>query len=118
MKYSGSASAAFRTEGRAWWQALPSGHGGVLGGKRRLLERGGHCQKDADACENANRKKYFIPEMSAANTNLIRKYPEFAEDVEKIKAELSEYIFDFDQYDAIDSSNQSFFGRSLNRKKK
>ncbi len=68
--------------------------------------------------ENANRKKYFIPEMSAANTNLIRKYPEFAEDVEKIKAELSEYIFDFDQYDAIDSSNQSFFGRSLNRKKK
>ena len=68
--------------------------------------------------ENKNRKKYFIPEMSAANTNLIRKYPEFADDVKKIEEELPEYIFDFSKYDEIESGNGTFFGRSLNRKKK
>lgn len=67
--------------------------------------------------KNKNRKKYFIPEMSAANTNLIRRYPEFADDVAVIEREIPEYLFDFGKYPEIESSNGSFFGRSLNRKK-
>lgn len=65
---------------------------------------------------NQNRRTIFIPEMSAANTNLIRIFPEFSEDVKKIEKELSEYIFDFTKYKEIESSNGMFFGKSLNRK--
>lgn len=66
--------------------------------------------------QNHHRKTIFVPEMSAANTCLIRKFPEFADDVKKIEEELSEYLFDFDKYETIESSNGMFFGKSLNRK--
>lgn len=68
--------------------------------------------------KNVNRKSVFKPEMSAANTNLIRKFPEFAEDVKKIESELSEYLFNFDKYESLDTGGKMFFGKSpLNRKK-
>ncbi len=68
--------------------------------------------------ENVKRKSVFIPEMSAANTNLIRKFPEFAEDVKKIEEALPEYLFDFDKYKNIDSGSKMFFGKSpLNKKR-
>lgn len=65
---------------------------------------------------NSKRRTIFIPEMSAANTCLIRKFPEFAADVKKIEAELPEYLFDFSRYEMIESQNGMFFGKSLNRK--
>ncbi len=61
---------------------------------------------------NSNRKTIFVPEISAANTNLPRKFPEFADDVSVIERELSEYIFDFSRYSAINDSGKMFFGRS------
>ena len=69
--------------------------------------------------KNSNPKSIFVPEMSAANTNLIRKFPEFTEDVKKIEAALPEFLFDFDQYPSMDNGGKMFFGKSpLNRKKK
>ena len=68
--------------------------------------------------ENPNRKTIFVPEMSRANTNLIRKFPEFKEDIKKIEAALPEYLFDFDKYPSEDDSGKMFFGKSpLNRRK-
>lgn len=66
--------------------------------------------------QNSHRRTIFIPEMSAANTCLIRKFPEFADDVKKIEEELPEYLFDFEKYEMIESNNGMFFGKSLNRK--
>ena len=68
---------------------------------------------------NTNKKSIFVPEMSAANTNLIRKFPEFAADIAKIEQALPEYLFDFDKYEPIDNGGKMFFGKSpLNRIKK
>lgn len=61
---------------------------------------------------NTRRKTVFVPEMSAANTNLVKKFPEFAEDVEKIEKELKEYLFDFDKYPSVKDSGTMFFGKS------
>lgn len=66
--------------------------------------------------ENKNRRTIFIPEMSAANTCLIRKFPELKADILRIEEELSEYLFDFSKYEMMKSSNGMFFGKSLNRK--
>lgn len=62
--------------------------------------------------QNDHRKTIFVPEMSVANTNLIRKYPEFAEDVRIIEEQLSEYLFHFEQYNAPKENGTMFFGRS------
>lgn len=67
--------------------------------------------------KNVRPKSIFRPEMSAANTNLIRKFPEFSEDVKKIEEALPEYLFDFDKYPALDNGGKMFYGKSpLNKK--
>ena len=52
--------------------------------------------------------------IRAANTNLIRKFPEFAEDVKIIEKQLPEYIFPFEDFSEIKDNGTMFFGRSLN----
>lgn len=61
---------------------------------------------------NNNRKTIFKPEISVANTNLIRKFPEFKEDVKKIEKALPEYLFPFEEYPTIIDSGKMFFGKS------
>lgn len=61
---------------------------------------------------NENKKTVFIPEMSIANTNLVTKYPEFAEDVKIIEKELPEYIFHFENYPDLQNTGKMFYGRS------
>ena len=61
---------------------------------------------------NKNRKTIFVPEMSVANTNLIRKFPKYAKEVELIEKELSEYLFDFSKYPDVDNKGEMFFGKS------
>ena len=61
---------------------------------------------------NNNPKTIFKPELSVANTNLIRKFPEFEEDVKVIERELAEYLFPFEQYDEIQGESTMFFGKS------
>jgi len=66
---------------------------------------------------NVRRKSVFVPEMSAANTNLICKFPEFAEDVREIEEALPEFLFDFEKYQPMDNGGKMFFGKSpLNKK--
>ena len=66
---------------------------------------------------NEKRKTVFVPEMSAANTNLITKYPEFKDDIRKIEEELPEYLFDFAKYPEISNSGKMFYGRSTKNPK-
>ena len=68
--------------------------------------------------KNIHPKTIFIPEMSAANTNLIRRFPEFANDVKKIEKALPEYIFHFEDYPEIKDNGKMFYGRSLNNPNK
>ena len=62
---------------------------------------------------NNHRKTIFQPEMSAANTNLRKKYPDLESDICRIEQELPEYLFDFDSYKTIDNTGEMFFGKSL-----
>lgn len=66
--------------------------------------------------KNIRRKSIFDPAMSIANTNLIRKFPQYKKDVKKIEASLSEYLYPFHEFKNIDNSGQMFFGKSLNHK--
>ncbi len=66
---------------------------------------------------NDNPKTVFLPEMSIRNTNLIKKYPEFAEDVDKIERALPEYIFPFENYPEMDNAGSLFYGRSTRNPK-
>lgn len=49
--------------------------------------------------ENPNPKKYFDPALSIANTQVYKRFPQFAKEVEFIEYELKDYLFDFDNYD-------------------
>ena len=66
---------------------------------------------------NTKRKTIFKPEMSIANTNLIRKFPEFKVDAKIIEQELLEYCYPFDSVSVdFDTNGEMFWGKSpLNR---
>ena len=64
--------------------------------------------------KNKNRKTIFIPEHSAANTNVAYRYPELADDIRIIEKELSNYLFPFENYPEIDHSGHMFMDRSNN----
>ena len=61
---------------------------------------------------NNRRKTVFIPERSAANTNVAYRYPELAEDVRKIEQELPEYLYPFENYPEVNHSGKMFTLRS------
>lgn len=72
-----------------------------------------------DFCGLANHSKkgkFFKPEMSAKNTQLFKKYPEFSEEIKMIEEELTEYLFDFGKYDKgqFDISGEMFIENPLN----
>lgn len=62
--------------------------------------------------KNNRRKTIFDPSLSVANTNLIKKYPKYAEDTKIIEKELTEYLFDFDRFPNVSNSGKMFFGKS------
>lgn len=51
--------------------------------------------------EHVNKKKFFIPEKSIANTQVYKRYPQLRKDVEKIEKELADYCFHFENYSSI-----------------
>lgn len=77
-------------------------------------------EKIRDFChlpQNPSPKSIFDPNLSMANTQLYLRYPEYAADIEYIKKELPEYLFDFDKYPKPSLSGKMFSGSSpLNRK--
>ena len=62
--------------------------------------------------ENPRPKSVFDPSLSIANTQVFKRYPQFAEDVKKIEEALSEFLFDFSKYPTPDFSKKMFFGKS------
>ena len=62
--------------------------------------------------KNNSRKTIFVPEMSAANTKLWKKFPGYEKDMKLIETELAEYIFPFDKYKAIEARGESFTAKS------
>lgn len=62
--------------------------------------------------ENPHPKSVFDPSLSIANTQVFKRYPQFAEDVKKIEEALPEYLFDFSKYPEPDFSKKMFYGKS------
>lgn len=69
--------------------------------------------------KNNNRRSIFVPEISAANTNLITRFPRYKDEVAMIESLLPEYLFPFEKYTGRlkNVSKEMFFGKSpLNKK--
>lgn len=62
--------------------------------------------------ENPRPKSVFDPELSIANTQVFKRFPQFAEDIKKIEQALPEYLYDFDLYPEPDFSKKMFYGKS------
>ncbi|MBR6872274.1 MAG: hypothetical protein IKN17_02065 [Ruminococcus sp.] len=69
--------------------------------------------------ENPHPKSIFDPSLSIANTQVYKRFPQYAEDIKKIEEALPEYLFDFSKYPEPDKNAKMFFGKSpLNSGKK
>lgn len=62
--------------------------------------------------ENPAPKSIFDPALSIANTQVFRRFPQFADDVARIERELPEYLFDFSKYPPPDAGKKMFYGKS------
>lgn len=62
--------------------------------------------------ENPRPRSVFDPDLSIANTQVFKRFPQFAEDVKKIEDTLPEYLFDFSNYPEPDFSKNMFYGKS------
>lgn len=66
---------------------------------------------------NPNPFTIFNPEISMPNTQLFRRFPEYAKDIEFIEKELPEYLFDFTKYPEPTVNGPMFYGKSpLNKR--
>ena len=67
--------------------------------------------------ENPNPKSIFDPKLSINNTQVFKRFPEYAKDIQYIEEQLTEYLYNFDKYGEIKISGEMFFGKSpLNKK--
>lgn len=62
--------------------------------------------------DNPRPLSIFDPKISAPNTQLFRKYPEYSQEIKYIEEHLSEYLFDFSKYPQLDINGEMFNGRS------
>ncbi len=68
--------------------------------------------------DNPNPKSIFNPAISMPNTQVWKRFPQFAKDVEYIEKELPEYLFDYTGCPEPDPKGKMFFGKSpLNKRK-
>lgn len=66
--------------------------------------------------ENPSPKSIFDPAISMPNTQVWKRFPQFAKDVEYIEKELSEYLFDYTGCPEPDHKGKMFYGRSPKNK--
>jgi hypothetical protein len=52
----------------------------------------------------------FKPAHSRNNSQLFKKYPEYASDIKKIEQALPEFLFPFEKYPDIEAEGQMFYG--------
>lgn len=62
--------------------------------------------------DNPNPKSVFDPAISMPNTQVWKRYPQFAEDIEYIEKELPEFLFDFTGCPEPDPKGEMFWGKS------
>lgn len=67
--------------------------------------------------EHSRPRSIFEPNLSINNTQLFRRYPQYAQDIAYIERELPEYLVPFERYGAPAPSGEMFYGRSpLNKR--
>lgn len=66
--------------------------------------------------ENPNPKSIFDPAISMPNTQVWKRFPQFAKDIEYIENELPEYLFDFSGCPEPDPNGKMFYGKSPKNK--
>lgn len=52
--------------------------------------------------------RYFDPKVSINNTQLFKRYPEFASDIEIIERELSDYLYPFEEFGEVKFTRKTF----------
>lgn len=62
--------------------------------------------------ENPHPKSIFDPALSIANTQVFKRFPQYADDIRKIEEALPEYLFDYSKYPEPDFNAKMFFGKS------
>lgn len=62
--------------------------------------------------KNPNPKSIFDPALSIANTQVWKRYPQYANDIRIIEKELPEYLFDYTSCPEPDPNGKMFFGKS------
>lgn len=62
--------------------------------------------------DNPSPKSVFDPALSIANTQVFKRFPQFAEDVRRIESALPEYLFDYSKYPEPDLTKRMFYGKS------
>lgn len=67
--------------------------------------------------ENPNPKSIFDPKISMPNTQIWKRFPQFAKDIEYIEKELKEYLFDFSNCPEPDINGKMFSGKSPKNRK-
>lgn len=53
-------------------------------------------------------RRYFDPAISINNTQLFKRYPEYKDDIKIIENKLGKYLFQFEKYDEIEFTMESF----------
>ena len=66
--------------------------------------------------DNPNPKSIFDPAISMPNTQVWKRFPHFAKDVEYIERELPEYLFDYSGCPEPDPNGIMFYGKSPKNK--
>lgn len=67
--------------------------------------------------ENPNSKSVFDPTISMPNTQVWKRFPQYAKDIKYIEKELPEYLFDFTDCPETDLTGEMFSGKSPKNKK-
>lgn len=62
--------------------------------------------------ENPNPRAIFDPAISMPNTQVWKRYPQFAEDIKYIEKELPEFLFDYSSCPEPDPNGKMFWGKS------
>ena len=66
--------------------------------------------------DNPHPRSVFDPALSMANTQLWKRFPQYAKDIDYIEHELSEYLFDYTGCPEPDLSKKMFQGKSPKHK--
>ena len=62
--------------------------------------------------DNPNPKSIFDPAISMPNTQVWKRFPQYAKDIEYIEKELPEYLFDYTGCPEPDPNGKMFYGKS------